>query len=129
MTEPTSTAASGVSIVTVAIGLLGPAAGPYATIVLGALAGALWALSAAPTETRTAGASLVLRLVLTAVVLTGGAAAALEAQYGWPAHQLLAPVAFGIGMGGDRWRALGAILVALVGHRLGADDIRKGDPS
>lgn len=117
MTEPTSTTA-GVSIVTVAIGLLGPAAGPYATIVLGALAGALWALSAAPTETRPAGAGLVLRLVLTAVVLTGGAAAALESQYGWPAHQLLAPVAFGIGMGGDRWRALGGILVALVGRRL-----------
>lgn len=129
MTEPTSTAATGVSIVAVAIGLLGPAAGPYATIVLGALAGALWALSAAPTETRRAGAGLVLRLVLTAVLLTGGAAAALESQYGWPAHQLLAPVAFAIGMGGDRWRALGDIVVAMVGRRIGAADGRKGDPS
>lgn len=127
MSEPTSTA--GVSIVTVAIGLLGPAAGPYATIVLGALAGALWALSAAPTETRAAGAGLVLRLVLTAVVLTGGAAAALEAQYGWPGHQLLAPVAFGIGMGGDRWRALGDIMVAMVGRRLGGADGSKGGQS
>lgn len=127
MSEPTSTAC--VSIVTVAIGLLGPAAGPYATIVLGALAGALWALSAAPTETRAAGAGLVLRLVLTAVVLTGGAAAALEAQYGWPAHQLLAPVAFGVGMGGDRWRALGDIMVAMVGRRLGGADGSKGGQS
>ena len=122
MTEPTTTAASGVSIVTVAIGLLGPAAGPYATIALGAL-------TAAPTEPRAAGAGLVLRLVLTAVVLTGGAAAALEAQYGWPAHQLLAPVAFGIGMGGDRWRALGDIMVAMVGRRLGGADGSKGGQS
>ena len=31
--------------------------------------------------------------------------------------------------GGDRWRALGDILVAMVGRRLGAADGRKGDPT
>ena len=117
MPEPTSTAPVG--IVAAAIVLLGPQAGPYAVIMLSALAGALWALSATPTETRRSGAGLVLRLVLTAVVLTGGAAALLESQYGWPAHHLLAPVAFGVGMGGQRWRALGDVLLSVVSRRLG----------
>jgi len=117
MTEPTIPASVG--IVTLAVAFLGPMAGPYAVIVLSALAGALWALAAAPTDSRRAGAVLMLRLVLTAVVLTSGVAWALETQYGWPAHQLLAPVAFGVGMGGDRWRALVDLFVALVGRRLG----------
>lgn len=117
MAEPTMPASVG--IVTIAVALLGPMAGPYAVIVLSALAGALWALAAAPTDGRRAGALLMLRLVLTAVVLTGGVAWALEAQYGWPAHQLLAPVAFATGMGGDRWRALVDVLVAAVSRRIG----------
>jgi hypothetical protein len=117
MAEPTVPASVG--IVTLAVALLGPMAGPYAVIVLSALAGALWALAAAPTESRRAGAWLVLRLVLTAVVLAGGVAWGLESQYGWPAHQLLAPVAFATGMGGDRWRALVDVLVATVGRRIG----------
>jgi hypothetical protein len=45
---------------------------------------------------------LVLRLVLTAVVLAGSAAWFIERSYEWPAHQVLAPVAFLIGMLGDK---------------------------
>lgn len=115
MTEPTIPASAGV--VALGITLLGPAAGPYAAIVLSSLAGALWALAAAPTDTRRAGAALLLRLVLTAVVLTVGIAVWIERQYGWPAHDMLPAVAFGIGMGGDRWRAVGGMLVGLLRRR------------
>ena len=104
MTEPTIPVSVG--IVGLGITTLGPLAGPYAVILVSALAGAMWALAAAPTATRSAGAMLVLRLVLTAVMLTSGVAWVLEAQYDWPGHQLLAPVAFVIGMVGDRWRSL-----------------------
>lgn len=117
MTEPTLPASAG--FVALGITLLGPAAGPYAAIVLSSLAGALWALAAAPTETRTAGAALLLRLVLTAVVLTVGVSLWIERQYGWPAHDLLPVVAFGIGMGGDRWRALGSTVADLVRQKIG----------
>lgn len=117
MAEPTLPASAGV--VAVGVALLGPAAGPYAAIVLSSLAGALWALAAAPTDTRRAGAALLLRLVLTAVVLTVGIAVWIERQYGWPAHDVLPVVAFAVGMGGDRWRALGATLADLVRRRLG----------
>lgn len=118
MTEPTSsTAATG--LVALAIAALGPHAGPYAAIVVAALAGALWALGDADTGSRRAGALLLLRLVATAVVLTVSISVALEQAYGWPAQQLLAPVAFAIGMGGDRWRALAGAVVGLVSRRIG----------
>jgi hypothetical protein len=117
MTEPTLPAAVG--IVAIGVALLGPMAGPYAVIVLAALAGALWALAQAPTATRAAGAMLLLRLVLTAVVMTSGVAWLLESQYDWPAHQMLAPVAFLIGMGGDRWRYVVDVIVKSVGRRIG----------
>lgn len=117
MTEPTLPAAVG--IVALGVALLGPQAGPYAVIVLSALAGSLWALAQAPTATRGAGALLLLRLVLSAVVLTSGVAWLLESQYQWPAHHLLSPVAFVIGMGGDRWRSLIDAIVAAVGRRIG----------
>lgn len=117
MAEPTIPASAGV--VAVGITLLGPAAGPYAAIVLSSLAGALWALAAAPTETRTAGAALLLRLVLTAVVLTVGVSVWIERQYGWPAYDVLPVVAFMVGMGGNRWRALGATLLDLLRQKIG----------
>lgn len=110
MAEPTtSTAATG--LVALAIAFLGPAAGEYAVIVLAALAGALWALQRMPTHTRADGALLVFRLVLTAVVLTGGAAWWLETQHQLPSQQVLAPIAFLIGGWGERLPALVDMLI------------------
>jgi hypothetical protein len=105
MSEPTSTTAA-TGLVALAVALVGPMAGEYAVIVLSALAGSLWALSRSTTATRAAGALLVLRLVLTAVVLAGGASWWLSTQYSIPAHQLLAPVAFGVGAIGNGWGSL-----------------------
>lgn len=114
MPEPTST--SGISLAAVSIALLGPMAGPYALIVFAALAGALWPLSAADTMTRAAGAWLLLRCTLTAVVLTSALSLVLQNQWQIPANETLAPVAFAIGALGNGWRpvfeAVGSALQA-----------------
>lgn len=114
MPEPTST--SGISLAAVSIALLGPMAGPYALIVFAALAGALWPLSAADTMTRSAGAWLLLRCTLTAVVLTSALSLLLQNQWQIPANEALAPVAFAIGALGNGWRpvfeAVGSALQA-----------------
>jgi hypothetical protein len=86
-----------------AVLLFGAVAGEYAAVVFCAFAGSLWALSKAPTTSRLEGLFLIVRLVLTAVVLTAPLAWWAEAQYGIEAHKLVAAVAFAIGALGDRW--------------------------
>lgn len=108
-----------IGLITLTVTLLGPLAGPYVVIVLSALAGALWALAATTTSSRAEGGMLLGRLVLTAVVLTGSCSLALEYKYGWPAHQMLAPLAFLVGLGGERWRTLGDVLLSILQKRLG----------
>lgn len=110
MPEPTST--SSLSLAALAIAMLGPAAGPYAIIVFAAMAGALWPLSSTTTLTRVAGAWLLLRCTLTAVMLTGGAALVLQRAYAIPALESLAPLAFAIGALGNGWRP---VFVAMAG--------------
>lgn len=110
MAEPSST--SGVGLAAVMVALLGPAAGEYATIVFAALAGSLWPLAVSAGIGRTAGALLVLRLVLTSTALTGVTAWAIHAQWGVPVTTSIAPVAFVIAAIGDHWRGLIAALAA-----------------
>lgn len=108
MPEPTSTA--GLSLTAFAIALMGPFAGPYSAIVFAALAGALWPLSSTEGLTRTAGAWLMLRCVLTATVLTSGASAFLAARYDIPPTELLSPVAFVLSAMGNGWKpVIGAV--------------------
>lgn len=127
MPEPTTTtAAAGVTgIVTLAVAMLGPVAGPYAVIVFAALSGALWPLSTAQTSSLAAGAWLLVRCTLTAVILTAVIAGMAERWLGIPAGQGLAPVAMLIGALGNGWRAVfvgvGAALAALVAQKSGAD--------
>lgn len=117
MSEPVSP--TGVGLVVLATAILGPAAGEYAVIVLSALAGSLWALGKLQTASRAAGALLMLRLMLTAVALTGVSAWWLDAHYQIPAHQLLAPISFSIAALGDRWGpvldAVSARLARMIG--------------
>jgi len=121
MAEPTTTA--GISLTALAVALLGPLAGPYALIIFAALAGALWPLSMVDTETRRAGAWLLVRCTLTAVVLTGVVAAVISTQWGYAPSETLAPVAFFIGALGNGWRpvftAVGGAISAVV-TRLGS---------
>ena len=120
MAEPTTSTGLGLTIISVS--LLGSVAGPYALIVLSALAGALWPLLADKTETKPDGAWLLLRCTLTAVVLTVFIAQVIDRLWAIPANELLGPVALAIGALGNGWQAVfgaaGSALQALVA-RLG----------
>lgn len=116
MAEPATTTSAG--IVAAAIVMMGPIAGEHAAIAFCALAGALWALSSAKCESHAAGAWLVGRLVLTAVVLTGTGAWLLEDLYQWPAKHVLPGLAFLIGLFGNRWPSLAEAASARLMDRL-----------
>lgn len=118
MAEPTATSA-GISLTVLSVTLLGPLAGPWALIAFAALAGAMWPLSAAPTENRLSGAWLLLRCTLTAIVLTVFLAGIVERIWGMPVNESLAPVALLIGALGNGWRpvfdAIGAAAKVFIG--------------
>jgi hypothetical protein len=124
MAEPTSTTTA-FGLTAVSVALLGPLAGPYALIAFAALSGAMWPLSAATTSTKIAGAWLLVRCTLTALVLTAFLSGLLEQLFGIHAVESLAPVAFCIGALGNGWRpvfdALGAAITALVGRKGGGE--------
>lgn len=108
MAEPATTTSAGV--VAASIVLLGPIAGEHAAIAFCALAGALWALSSAKCPSHAAGAWLVVRLVFTAMVLTGAGAWLLEDKLNLPTKHVLPGLAFLIGLFGHRWPALAEAL-------------------
>lgn len=118
MAEPTATSA-GISLMVLSVALLGPLAGPYAVIVFSSLAGALWPLSASKTDSNRAGAWLLLRCMLTAIVLTVFIAGIVERTWGMPVSESLGGVALIIGALGNGWRpvfsSLGTALSAVVG--------------
>lgn len=124
MTEPASTASAGFGLGALAVTLAGPLAGPYALIVVCGLCGALWALGDADTQSILAGAWLLLRCVLTAVLLSAFLASTIERAYGVPVLDSLPPVAFCIGALGNGWRPVFAAL----GASLGAFLARMGGP-
>lgn len=121
MAEPSTSA--GVSLTVLSVALLGPMAGPYALIAFASLAGAMWPLSASSTGTRMAGAWLLLRCTLTAILLTVFLANIIERRWGLPVSESLAPVALAIGALGNGWRpvfgALGEALRVIIGRFAG----------
>ena len=104
MPEPIQTAVASVSLMTLAVAVFGPLAGPYIVILLGSVAGGLWALSGTPMQTRMEGAWLMLRCIATAVVLTAAVAGAVEARFDIKVNEAYAVVSFVIGMLGNRWQ-------------------------
>lgn len=99
-TEPAS---GSISLTVLLIAFLGPAAGQYALIVFAALGGSLWPLATMGNIGKFGGAMFLLRIVATAVILTGSAAYYLEHQYNVPAVHGMAVVAFLIGALGNGW--------------------------
>ncbi len=91
MTEPQQSHAAAGAMV-----LFSVFTGDYAIIVFAALAGAMWPLAKAKTETRWDGAFLLAKLVLTSAALTGFVAWLVEQQTGYPSSKLLSPVAWAI---------------------------------
>lgn len=131
MQEPT-TAASGLTnyLTGVSIGLAGYVTGDTVAIILGATFGALWAIGTAQTGGRLAGLVLLVKLIGTALALTGFLAYVIEANGGAPAARTLTPTAFFVAAIGTRWpqlieafvdalvKVVGG-LVRLVARRLG----------
>ena len=72
------------------------------TVLLAAFSGALWTMGRAETESRMTAAWLLARVMLTAVVLTGGVAALLAQFMVWSLDHVLPAVAFLIGAMGDK---------------------------
>jgi hypothetical protein len=103
MAEPIQSTLAGVSLITLAVAVFGPQAGPYIVIVLGALGGGLWALSSATLDTRLQGAWLMLRCLVTAIVLTAMIAGLLGPWLGIATLEAYAAVAFCIGALGNKW--------------------------
>jgi len=118
MAEPSTSA--GVSLTFLAVALLGPMAGPYAVIVFSALAGSMWPLSSSQTLSRIAGAGMVLRCTLTAIILTSLLAALLEKAFGVRSLEWFGPVAMTIGALGNGWKpvfnAIGSALKTAIGN-------------
>ena len=103
MAEPIQSTVAGVSLITLAVAMFGPSAGPYIVIVLGSVGGGLWALSSAVIETRVQGAWLMLRCMVTAVVLTAMIAGLLGPWLGVNTLEVYVVVAFVIGALGNKW--------------------------
>ena len=103
MAEPIQSTVAGVSLITLAVAVFGPNAGPYIVIVLGSLGGGLWALSSAVIETRAQGAWLMLRCLVTAIVLTAMIAGLLGPWLGVDTLEVYVVVAFVIGALGNKW--------------------------
>jgi hypothetical protein len=127
MTDPTTTAASvaGVTLVTIASTIVGPIYGPFVVMAAGGFIGSL--ISAGATETGSLRATLLYlaRYTGAAVLVTGALAKFAEPWTGLPAVELLGPAAFGVGLLGERWRSLPAMLVGWVERFLGRQPDRK----
>lgn len=104
MPDPINPPIAVVSLMTLAVAVGGPLAGPYLVIVLGSIAGGLWALSSTVLENRRQGAWLMLRCVITAVVLTSLIAGIIGPWLGMSVTEVYAVVSFVIGMLGNKWQ-------------------------
>jgi hypothetical protein len=115
MAEPTSTSTAG--LIGLFVVLFGPLAGEWALVVFAALAGSMWAVGRSDTSNKAQAAILLAKLVVAAVIFTGAVSTVMEHYLGWPATELLAPVAFIIGFIGERWQdILQNLFNAIVGR-------------
>lgn len=107
MAEPTSTGAGvAVSITGSMVVLLGPVLGPWVTVMLTAFIGSLWTLGRMDTASRLQAIGLLVRINLTALVLTGGVAAFVVKYFAFAIDHALPVVAFVLGAIGDKFESL-----------------------
>lgn len=92
--------------------LLGPVLGPWVTVMLAAFIGSLWTLGRMDTATRVQGFALLLRINLTALILTGCVAAPAASYYKLGLEYVLPLAAFGLGAIGDKFESLREALTA-----------------
>lgn len=107
MSEPHSSAAQvDASIVGGLSILVGPAIGPWIAVLVASFAGSLWTLGAADTEDKGRAFLLLMRVNLTAVVLTGCVAVPVVSYNLLPHEYALPAVAFCLGAMGAHYKSL-----------------------
>ncbi len=102
--------------------------GPFAVIFLSSIGGAAWSVGRRPPEMRTVGNDIFFftRLVITAMVVTGGIAVFAERWTGPDTRQWTLPViALLIGAVGDDWPTVGRSAMQIVGRWA----TKKADPT
>ncbi len=97
---------SGVSLAALLIAAAGPVAGQYGLIVMGALAGAMWPIKTMKFASKLEGALFLLRIVITAVFLSGSLAWYLSSKTDLPVYEALAVVSLLIGAMGNGWGSI-----------------------
>lgn len=107
MAEPTSAGAgAAVSITGSMVVLLGPVLGPWVTVLLTAFIGSLWTLGRVETDSRKQAVFLLARIILTALVLTGGIAAIVVKYMAFAMDHVLPMTAFILAAIGDKFETL-----------------------
>jgi len=107
MSEPANTAAqAGASLVGGLVILAGPTVGPWIAVAAASFAGSLWTIGAAETEDKWRALLLLLRINLTACVLTGCVAVPVVSYDLLPCEYALPAVAFGLGALGAHYKEI-----------------------
>lgn len=127
MNADTSTPSASVSsLLVIAVSALGPVIGPYAVIFAGAVAGALWPLNMAKTQTTFSAFMLMLRCVSLSIFLTVMAANYFQKISGIPIDESIGAVALVIAALGNGWgpviNALSTALSSAVSKLTGASE-------
>lgn len=112
--EPTAAAAAGgAKLLAAALVAVSAYAGEFAPVVLCAVAGSFWPVTDSQATTKFAGAKLMARLVLTALVLTGLVTLVAVRTTGIDTEHLRGPVAFFIALFGERWRDPAEVIASI----------------
>ena len=107
MSEPQSSAIQvGASVVGGFSVIAGPEIGPWIAVLVASFAGSLWTLGAADTEDKFRAGLLLIRVNLTAVVLTGCVAVPVVNYNLLPHEYALPAVAFALGAIGAHYKTL-----------------------
>lgn len=108
MSGPTSTTAlhAGASMTGGLVVWLGPEVGPWVSVFVAAFVGAMWTVGAVETVTRLHAGLIMLRIILTACILTGALAYFLANYTSIPLDHVLPLTAFGLGALGDKFGTL-----------------------
>jgi hypothetical protein len=108
MTDPVTTATTyaGAFLVAVAGSLLGHQLGPVAVMAGAGLAGALMSVGEVETQTKLHAVWYVVRFSFAAVFVSGGLSVIAQKFFSVSSVELLALVAFGFGLVGERWKSL-----------------------
>ena len=107
MAEPnTAAAVSAVPLITVFVGVFGPAIGPYLLILFGAVCGCFWAIASAEAMTRWQITKMAIRVIMLSVLMTVAVSELIHTAFGWAVSELYVVVSISISAMGNRWLAV-----------------------